>query len=340
MFRKKKKLTIMALAIAICLLVACTNIDKGVNNNDKDTIRVSFITIGELGDLGFNDACNDGLEKASQDFGVETQVFEAKDDTSVMQDLLGQAAKNSDIVIVTGHSFYDLTKDIAPSYPNVQFFYIDDAVDGYENITSVVFKENEGSFLAGALAAMKSETGVIGFIGGDDYSVIRSFETGYKAGAEYINPNIQIKSLIVGDFEDPSAGKEAALALYEQQCDIIFAVSGDTGNGVFEAAAETGNYAIGVDSDQRYINPEAIIASMTKDVGSAIYDMIDATLDGTVEKGTVYIYDLANNGVDLTYGDDTMPEIVTSTEKDAIEQIKEGIISGKIKVPEYEFVVY
>lgn len=342
MFRKKKIFTIITLVLTLMLLVSCTNGGalSGDSKKEDDTVIVSFVTVGELGDLGFNDACNVGLEKASQEFGVETQVFEAKEDTKVMPDLLEQAAETSDIVIVTGHEFYNLVKDIAPSYSNVQFFYIDDAIEGYDNVTSVIFKANEGSFLAGALAAMKSKTGAIGFIGGDDYSVIRSFETGYKAGAEYINPDIQIKSLMVGNFEDPSAGKEAALALYSKGCDIIFTVSGDTGMGVFEAAAETGNYAIGVDSDQRHINPDAIIASMVKDLDGSIYDMINRTLNDTLEEGTVYMYDLSNGGVDLTYGDDTMPEIVTPEEKDVINQIKEAIIFGKLEVPEYEFVLY
>ncbi|MBN2899721.1 MAG: BMP family ABC transporter substrate-binding protein, partial [Clostridia bacterium] len=215
-------------------------------------------------------------------------------------------------------------------------------IEGIDNITCIDYMENEGSFLAGAVAAMLTTTDMegmnadkkIGMVGGMDISVIRNFQVGYEAGAKYIDPEMAVETIFAGDFEDPAKGKESALALYAKGVDIVFQVAGKTGEGVFEAAKDNGQYAIGVDSDQRYIAPENIVASMIKGVGLSIYESIERIQSGTFERGSVYHYGIKENGVDVSYGTEDMTQFVTEEMKAKVQELKEKIVSGEIVVPE------
>ncbi len=347
-FNKKLFLTLLLTLSVMFIVTSCgsssteetaPDVTDTAQTEDVDTdepVSVSLVVEGGLGDRSFYDSSYSGLERAINELGIKGYVLECKSDPSIFNDQLVQAANNSELVFVVGFGFYDAIQEVAPAFPDVQFVYIDSIIEDVPNITSVVYKENEGSFLAGAVAALQTETGVIGFVGGDDVPVIRNFEIGYIEGAQYINPDIQIESIFVGDYEDPAKGKEAGLALYENGVDIIFSVAGNTGNGVFEAGAETGNYVIGVDSDQRYINPDVIIASMIKAVGTSVFDSIQKYIDGTLEYGSVYVYGLQEGGVDIAYGTEDMPQIVSEENKAIVQELKDDIISGNIVVSEYK----
>lgn len=301
---------------------------------EDSALKVALVVAGGLGDRSFYDSSNEGLKMAIEKLGVEGKVLECKNDPTLYTDQLVQASTASDVVVVVGFEFYDVIQEVAAEFPDKKYVYIDNIIENVENITCIDYKENEGSFLAGALAAMESKTGKIGMVGGMDIPVIRNFQVGYEAGAKYINPDIQVETIFAGDFEDPAKGKESALALYAKDIDIVFQVAGKTGEGVFEAAKDTGKFAIGVDSDQRYINPDAIIASMIKGVDISIYETIEKIQKGEFESGNVYEYGAKENGVRIAYGTEDMPKLVSDEAMNQIQELTAMIIQGDIEVPE------
>ncbi len=309
---------------------------NGSTEGETAKMKVSLVVAGGLGDRSFYDSSNEGLNMAIERLGAEGRVLECKNDPTIYTDQLVQAANASDVVVVVGYEFYDVIQEVAKEFPEKNFIYIDNVVEGVDNIACIDYMENEGSFLAGALAAMKTETGKIGMVGGMDISVIRNFQVGYEAGAKYINPDIVVETIFAGDFEDPAKGKESALALYAKDVDIIFQVAGKTGEGVFEAAKDVNKYAIGVDSDQRYINPDVIIASMIKGVDISIFDLLEKISKNEFESGKVYQYGAKENGVKMAYGTDDMVQFVDEDTKAKIEELTQQIISGEIVVPEAE----
>ncbi|NMB27584.1 MAG: BMP family ABC transporter substrate-binding protein [Tissierellia bacterium] len=301
---------------------------------DTEADKVALVVAGGLGDRSFYDSSHEGVEKAKEDYGVEYKVYECRNDPSLFNDQLVQASEYAPIVAVVGYEFYDVVQEIAEEFPDVYYIYVDNEIEGIDNLITISYAENEGSFLAGALAAMLSEEKTIGMVGGMDMPVIRNFYVGYEAGAKYIDPDIVVEVIFAEDFEDPAKGKEGATALYSRGADIVFQVAGKTGEGVFEAAEEMGKYAIGVDTDQRYINPDVIVASMVKRVGHSIYETIDDINKGQIEPGKVIYYGLEQDGVGMGYGTDDMKQFATDEMKSKLEEIKEKIISGEIEVPE------
>jgi basic membrane protein A len=307
-----------------------------------DSLKVALVLSGGLGDRSFYDSSHEGFERAKKELGVEGNVLECKNDPSLFQDQLVQASENAQVVVVVGFEFYDVIQEVAPEYPEVNYIYLDNVVEGIDNITSITYLENEGTFLAGALAAMLTqETSIegineektIGMVGGVDLPVIRNFQIGYEEGAKYIDKDVRVETIYAGDFEDPAKGKECALALYSKGADIVFHAAGKTGEGVFEAAKEVKAYAIGVDSDQRYINPDVIVASMIKGVGLSVFETIEKIQDGTFEPGKVIYYGINEDGVDIGYGTPDMKQIVSEEIKSKVEEIKAKVKSGEIKVP-------
>ncbi|NLV76832.1 MAG: BMP family ABC transporter substrate-binding protein [Tissierellia bacterium] len=299
-----------------------------------DVTKVGLVVAGGLGDRSFYDSSHEGVEKAKEDLGIEYKVYECRNDASLFNDQLVQASEYASIVAVVGFEFYDVVQEIAKEFPEVYYIYVDNEIEGIDNLITISYAENEGSFLAGALAAMLTESKIIGMVGGMDIPVIRNFQVGYEAGAKYIDPDVEVETIFAEDFEDPAKGKEAATALYSRGADIVFQVAGKTGEGVFEAAEELGKYAIGVDTDQRYINPDVIVASMVKKVGLSIYDTIENILKGEVNSGKVIYYGLEQDGVGIGYGTEDMKQFVTDEMKAQLDEIKDKIVKGEIEVPE------
>jgi len=323
-----KKLVSLLLALVMMLSVAV------IPALADDNLSVAIVVAGSLGDRSFYDSANEGLSKLVADFGVTPKVIECKEDGSLFESSLVSAAETCDVVVAVGWQFYDaLDSGLAIDFPEVQFIFIDNELsDRGENLMSIIYAQNEGSFLVGYIASKLTKTNKIGVVGGQDAPTINDFIVGYEAGAKYGNANVTVDKKYAETYEDPSKGLELAKALYDGGCDIVFAVAGKTGEGVFEAAAETGNYAIGVDSDQKYINPDVILCSMVKDVGLSIYTTI-SDLEANYFGGTTWTADMASGYIGVGYGDDTMTQQVSDELKAEVEDIAQKIISGEIEVP-------
>ncbi len=323
-----KKIVALLLCISMCLSALC------VSAFAEDVPSVAIVVAGGLGDRSFYDSANEGLEELASKYGTVTKVIECKENGSMYLTGLADAAEACDIVFAVGWQFVQALPEAAEGYPDTKFVWIDNALegDGMANVMSVVYAQNQGSFLVGYIAGKLSKTGVVGAVGGQDSATINDFMVGYEAGAKYANPDIKVDTRYANGFEDPASGKECALALYDAGCDIVFAVAGKTGEGVFEAAKDTGNYAIGVDSDQKYINPDVIICSMVKEVGKSVVDIVE-NLDERFQPATVWTADMATGYIDVGYGDDTMTQQVSDELKAEVKALQEKIISGEITVP-------
>ena len=329
----KKVITLM-LAVAVALFAVAALTSCGPNEAD-DSLKVAVVLAGATGDRSFYDSANEGLEYLKSAGGVKGTLIECQNDASMFTTNLVSAAESNDVVVAVGWEFWDVLTECAPQMPDTKFLFVDNGLDGVgNNLLSITYAQNEGSFLVGYIAGKLTKTGKIGAVGGEDSETINDFIVGYEAGAKYANPLVEVKTQYAGTYEDPARGKELALALYDSGCDIVFQVASRTGEGVFEAAAERGLYAIGVDSDQKYINPDVIICSMIKKVNLSIEEPITELLNnGTWNGGQIWVADMSTGLIDVGYGDDTMTQQVSDELKAEVEEIKAAIISGEIKVP-------
>ena len=302
--------------------------------------------IGGRGDQSFNDSAAAGIERAEAELGITYTEASPNADGSNRGELLQLAADAHDVVVAVGFLFATDAAAVGAENPDTIFGVVDsDMADSGDNIAGLVFAEEQGSFLVGAAAALKTETGTIGFIGGvaNVGGLIERFEAGYQAGARAVNPDIEIISDYVtqapdfAGFNAPDRGKEIALAMYEEGADIVYHAAGGTGAGLFLAAQEqsenTGSnvWAIGVDSDQYHTTgpgvQDYILTSMLKRVDSAIFEMVKSVIDGNVTAGPT-AYDLSVDGVGYSTSGGFVDDIV-----DQLEDFKAQIISGAIVVP-------
>ena len=325
-----KKLIALILTIALALPLIAVQAEKTA------TPSICIVVAGTLGDRSFYDSANEGIEKLAADFGTETNVIECKEDGSLYENALFEAAERYDVIAAVGWQFYDALADengVLAAYPDKKFLFIDNALDVIPaNLMCITYAQNEGSFLAGYIAASLSKTGVVGVVGGENAATINDFIVGYEAGAKYVKSDASVKRQYANTYEDPAKGKECALALYNDGCDVVFAVAGKTGEGVFEAAKEADKLAVGVDGDQKYIDPDRIICSMVKRVGQSIYDVV-ADPDTYFKGGEVWNADMETGYIDVVYGTEDMPQQVSDALKDEVESIKAKIIAGDIIVP-------
>ena len=348
---KKKLLSVLlAMVMVLCLAACGGNNNQPADNNggeDKEAIKVCVVYSGKLGDKSYNDSCNEGATKAAADFGVEIKSLEGTVATEWEANFLSACEDGYDLVICSSSNFQPYLEKYAPSYPDVKFAIIDTTVPG-DNIVSISFAQNQGSFLAGAAAAMftehaeiegVNEEAIIGWVGGMEIPVLEDFYIGYEAGAKYINPDITVLQSFAGTWNDPLKGKELTLAQYEQGADIVMNVASGTGPGILEGAKEAGKYAIGVDLNQDNDQPGHVLTSMVKRVDTACYSVIESVVNGTFAGNTVSYLDVAGEGVSLTdfavikeaLGDKFPEEILTQ-----LEEIEAKIISGEIVVSNYE----
>jgi len=322
---------LLCVAMIATLCIAAVGEDQDANGQ----LRVALCIAETLGDLGFYDSANEGLERLKADYGVVGSVVECKSDASMYQVALVEAAETNDVVVAVGWQFWDGLTAVVPQMPETKFIFVDNGLDGMgDNLLSITYAENEGSFLAGYIAMKMSENATVGVIGGENSDTINNFVVGYQQGALYANPDGKVLDPIyTDDYEAPDKGKEAALSLYSQNADVVYAVAGKTGLGVFEAAQEQGKYAIGVDSDQKYINPDVILCSMLKRVGDSVYDVISRYIDdGVFEGGTIWNADMSSGLVGLGYGDETMTQQVSDELKAEVEALAQKIVNGEISV--------
>ena len=328
-----KKLICLMLVVSLVLAAGLTACGK--DTNEEGALKVAVVLAGATGDRSFYDSANEGLQALIAAGGVRGTLIECQNDASMFSTNLISAAENNDVVVAVGWEFWDVLEEAAPQLTKTKFIFVDNDLSGVgDNLVSVPYAQNEGSFLVGYIAGKLTTTNKIGAVGGEDSETINDFIVGYEAGAKYANPAGQVQTQYAGTYEDPARGKELALALYDAGCDIVFQVASRTGEGVFDAAAERGLYAIGVDSDQKYINPDVIICSMVKEVGLSIEKIVtDLMTDGTWRGGEIWKADMSTGLIDVGYGDDSMTQQVSDELKAEVEQIKAAIIAGEIKVP-------
>ena len=325
-----KKFLALALALVLALgcMIACTKTD--VQSGDKTVVAI--VVAGTFGDRSFYDSSKAGGDALAKDFSnVEVKTIECNNENHEVQ--MRNAADVANIVVCVGWEFYDI-ETVAPEYPNVDFIWIDNATSApVANVLNITYAQNEGSFLAGYIAAAMSTTGVVGAVGGEDSDTINDFIVGYEQGAKYRNEAIKVEYNYTNDYDDPAKGKECAKALSDKGADVIFQIASKAGDGVFEAAQEGGFYAIGVDSDQKYINDAVIICSMKKEVGKSIYDAIAKYLSGDKSLwGTTWVANLADGYVGIGYGEAGSTQQVPDDVKAEVETLMQKITSGEIKV--------
>src|SRR5215813_8640812 len=298
----------------------------------KKKVGIVF-DIGGKDDRSFNAAANTGVLRAKKDFPIILRDVEPGDPTSIEPALRAFAQYGYNLIIGVGFAQGPILKDVAKDYPQLHFVLIDWPGEA-PNIASLLFKEHEGSFLTGMIAASVNKTGTIGFVGGMDIPLIHKFETGYEEGARYVNPNIKVMQNYVGitdtAWNNPGKGRELANAQFEQGADVIFQAAGNSGLGVFDAAESYKKLAIGVDANQNWVKPGYILTSMLKRIDNAVYSIVKDEVEGKFQGG-VHIYGLENDGIGYAvdeYNRHLIPESVI----EKVEQTRQEIIAGKIKV--------
>ena len=300
--------------------------------------------VGGRGDKSFNDGAYLGAERAEKELGARVRFIEPGEGSDREAGLRLLAAEGMDLVIGVGFIFTDDLTQLAKEYPAVRFAGVDYALQADAkgnvippppNLAALKFREEQGSFLVGALAALVGKSKRVGFVGGMDIPLIHKFEAGYRAGVKYVCPDCTVVAQYAGvtpeAFRNPGRGKELALAQYQSGANVIFHASGSTGLGVFEAARQTGKLAIGVDADQYDEAPGHVLTSMVKGVDAAVFDQIRRVRDGTF-RGGVYEYGLAEQGVGYVY-DDRVKSLIPDSVHARVEALRRAIIAGKIEVP-------
>jgi basic membrane protein A len=325
---------------AIILLLAAALVSPGCNRgfsgrDDADgKVRVGIVfDIGGKDDKSFNAAAWEGMKRAAKDFPIKLRDVEPGDPTSIEPSMRAFAERGYDLIVGVGFAQAPIMQDVAHDYPNLKFAIIDGVID-LENVASLIFKEHEGSFLVGMIAARVTKTNKIGFVGGMDIPLIHKFEKGYEEGARYANPKVQVFDNYVGvndsAWNNPGKGKELAKAQIERGADVVFQAAGNSGLGVFDAAEETRNLAIGVDANQNWVKPGFILTSMIKRVDVAVYNAVKETIEGRF-KGGIHLFGLENDGVGYAL-DDYNRDLIPLSVIDEVERAKAEIIGGHIKV--------
>ena len=352
MRRSNKLAALLTAGILSLAVTACGSDDDssgtdepgGTTSSDaapESDIKVGMAyDVGGRGDQSFNDSAAAGLDKAMDEFGITSDESEAEDgeaETAREERLRTFADAGYNPVIAVGFAYEAALTKVAAEYPDINFAIIDSENVKADNVANLVFAEEQGSFLVGAAAALKTETDNVGFVGGVETPLIAKFEAGFKAGVEAVNPDIEIQSTYLSQppdfsgFGDPAKGKTAAEGMFDGGADIVYHAAGGSGGGVFEAASEAGAKAIGVDSDQyNTADPavqDVIMTSMLKNIDVAVDEYLTAVAGGEAPVG-VTRYDLKVDGVGYSTSGGQVDDIA-----DKLDDYKQQIIDGKITVP-------
>ncbi|MBK7707041.1 MAG: BMP family ABC transporter substrate-binding protein [Acidobacteria bacterium] len=341
-----KFVCLIALCIAASMLASCgakTEAQRQCN------IKVGIVfDIGGKNDRSFNAAAWDGVRRAEKDLNVCLYDVEPGNPTSIEPAMRAFAERDFDLIIGVGFAQGPIMQTVATDYPNIKFAIVDGVIfeaDGKtpkSNVASLVFREHEGSFLVGMIAASKSKSGVLGFIGGMDIPLIHKFETGYEEGARSVNPNIKVIDNYVGvtdsAWNNPGKGKELALSQIGQGADVIFTAAGNSGLGAFDAVEQYGRnpqgeankFVIGVDSNQNMVKPGFVLTSMVKRVDNAVYDVVKEVL-GKQFNGGFHAFGLDKDGVAYAM-DDFNRALIPKDVIERVEAAKTKIVAGEIKV--------
>ncbi len=342
-----KHLFLFFASIFSLLTCACVPPDKAHREGCKIKVGIVF-DIGGKNDRSFNAAAWEGVKRAEDELPICLYDVEPGNPTSIEPAMRAFAEKNFDLIIGVGFAQGPIMQSVATDYPDVKFAIIDGVIfeaDGKtpkKNVASLVFREHEGSYLVGMIAASKSKTGVLGFLGGMDIPLIHRFQKGYEEGARAVNPSVRIVSNYVGvndaAWNNPAKGKELALAQIEKGADVIFTAAGNSGLGAFDAVEQYGKnekgeanrFVIGVDSNQNAVKPGFVLTSMVKRVDNAVYDAVKEVLEGRFEGG-FHVFGLDKDGVAYAM-DKYNEEIIPGPVILRVEEAKKEIIDGRIKV--------
>jgi basic membrane protein A len=333
-----------SLALAACASdeEGGTATENGGGSSEDLKIGLAYDEAGR-GDKSFNDSAYAGVEAAIEEFGGEVQEVSPNEDGSNRAELLSNLAEQGyNPVIAVGFAYDEVLGEVAPQFPDTVFAQVDGSnADGAkgDNVTGLVFAEEQGSFLAGVAAALKSETGQVGFVGGVESPLIEKFQAGFEAGARTAKPEIVINSQYIspaGDFSgfsDPAKGQIVAQSMFDAGADIVYHAAGGSGTGVFQAAAASGGRAIGVDSDQYQTVEDpalqaVIMTSMLKRVDNAVQAFIGEFVDGKVEGASDVLNDLSTDGVGLS----DSGGFITDIQGD-LDEYRQQIVDGAIEVP-------
>jgi len=305
-----------------------------------DKFKVVYVMSDNLGDKGFNDSAAAGFKKLEKDGdGVEAKLLQASPSDPQLWRQNLEAVSNAGTygIIFTGPGMHDNLAAVAPQHPDQKYVYFDDELKA-PNVLSIKYAQNEGSFLAGALAAIvatdkkdfpkSSGSAKIGLVAGLDIPVIEDFIVGFKQGAATIDPKVEVQVAFIGNFNDAQKAYELTKNVFSGGADIVYNVAGPAGLGILKAAADAGKYSIGVDSDQNGLHPDSVVASMLKQIGNSIYDSSKAIRAGKAQFGALEIYGLKNDGVGLVYNDKLVPADV----KARVDDAKSKVVSGALKV--------
>jgi basic membrane protein A len=302
----------------------------------QDFTPAVIFDMGGKFDKSFNEAAYNGAERFKQETGIDYLEFEVTNEAQRDQALRRMAGRGADVVVAVGFSFATPLEEIAKEFPDTKFVIIDGVVEE-PNVQSVVFKEHEGSFLVGMAAAMASETGKVGFVGGMDIPLIRNFAHGYQQGVKHVDPDAEVLVNMTGTtpaaWNDPAKGAELAQSQFDRGADVVYAAAGGTGLGVLQAAADTGKLSIGVDSNQNYLHPGSVLTSMLKRVDVAVYNAFKDAMEGDLASG-VQNLGLAEEGVGYAL-DEHNRDLITAEIEARLEEAKQKIISGELEVTDY-----
>jgi basic membrane protein A and related proteins len=342
------RIIVMVMALTLGLVaVGCGGSGGGGESGSSSDVRPGLVLdVGGLGDDGFNDSAYAGLKRAEKDFGVKGDYLESTAPTDYTDNLTQLAENGFNPVIAVGFLMTEDLTQVSKQFPDTQFAIVDSVVDT-PNTMDLVFREQEGSYLAGIVAGLMTQEKteytnpddkVVGFLGGQTGPLIEKFQAGYEAGVKSVCPDCKVLVQYAGAdpnaFNDPAKGKEIALQQIDQGADIIYHAAGNTGAGLFEAASQEKIFAIGVDLDQAKLFPkDPILTSVVKRVDNSVYQTIDSVSKGEAPKGTTVDRGLKEKGISLApFGrfDKDVPQKV----KDEVETARNDIIAGDIKVPD------
>lgn len=335
------------IAVAAAVLSGCTQRAEARREGCQIKVGIVF-DIGGKNDRSFNAAAWEGVKRAEKDLPICLYDVEPGNPTSIEPAMRAFAEKNFDLIVGVGFAQGPIMQSVATDYPDTKFAIIDGVIfeaDGKtpkQNVASLVFREHEGSYLVGMIAASKSKTGKLGFLGGMDIPLIHRFQKGYEEGAKAVNPNTQVFVNYVGvndaAWNNPAKGKELALAQIEKGADVIFTAAGNSGLGAFDAveqygknaSGEANKFVIGVDSNQNAVKPGFVLTSMVKRVDNAVYDAVKEVLEGRFQGG-FHVFGLDKDGVAYSLDQYNKP-LIPAEVLTKVDAAKAKIVDGEIKV--------
>lgn len=338
------KFTREKLFVLLCLIaLACSSCATKANDaDDRSKVRVGIVfDIGGKDDRSFNAAAFEGVRRAERELGIVLRDVEPGNPTSIEPAMRAFAERGYDLVIGVGFAQAPIMEVVAKDYPNINFAIVD-GVSQLPNVASLVFREHEGSYLVGMIAARTSKTGTLGFLGGMDIGLIHRFAKGYEEGAKSVNPNIRIIPNYVGvtdgAWNNPGKGKELALAQIGKGADVIFTAAGNSGLGAFDAVEQAGkgadgratHFVIGVDSNQNMVKPGFVLTSMVKRVDNAVYDIVNDVKNKRFQGG-IHVFGLDKDGVAFSL-DSYNQSLIDPSILQEVEVARQKIIRGEIQV--------